>query len=178
MISNAWRERLTYAAMSVLVAWHTLALVVAPAPTSSVTAQGLRVFLQPYLSLLRLDNPWNFFAPVYDGRLQMSQFRYVIENKAGEKPTFVPEVEFSWFRPSYFWFNGWNSAVIDSPEDYANIAASLYCRKHASLQPVSVTLLEIQENEFTPADFLAGKQRWDPPFVTEKIIKNVACPSE
>ena len=175
MISNTWRERLTYAAMSVFVAWHTLALVVAPAPGSSVTVQGLRVVLQPYLSLLRLDNGWNFFAP-YSGSLNMSQFRYVIEDRAGEKRTFTPEAEFSTISLSYFWFRGWYDEIIDHPEDYADIAVALYCREHASLHPMAITLLEIQENAFTHTDLLAGKERWDPEFVTEKTIKHATCP--
>ncbi len=176
MISNAWRERLTYAAMSVFVAWHSIALIVAPAPASSAT-QGLRVALQPYLSLLRLDNPWNFFAP-YFGSMHTSQFRYVIEDKTGKELTFMPEAEFGRFDPGYFWFRGWYNAIIDNPEDYAGIAAALYCHKHASLNPASITLLEIQENDFTHTDLLVGKQRWDPEFVTGKTIKHVTCPAE
>src|SRR5215813_5609252 len=134
------RKRLTYAAMSVFLAWHTVALIVAPAPLSSMIAQRLRVPLQPYLSLFRLDNPWNFFAP-YSGSMNMSQFRYVIEDRAGQKRVFMPEREFSGFSPSYFWFRGWYTEIADHPDDYADIAAALYCKKHAMLNPVSVTLL-------------------------------------
>jgi len=177
MISKAWRERLTYTVMSVFVAWHSLAIVVAPAPGNSVTVQELRVLLQPYLTLLRLDNVWNFFAPTV-GSMNMSQFRYVIEDKTGEKLTFLPEAEFSGLNSSYLWFKAWYNAISYNPEDYADIAAALYCRKHASLHPVSITLLEIQENDFTQTDFLAGKQRWDPEFVTVNTIKHVKCPAE
>jgi hypothetical protein len=177
MISNAWRERLTYTVMSVFVAWHSLAIVVAPAPGNSVTVQELRVLLQPYLTLLRLDNVWNFFAPPV-GSMNMSQFRYVIEDKSGEKLTFMPEAEFSGLNSSYLWFKAWYNAITDTPEDYADIAAALYCRKHPLLHPVSITLLEIKENDFTPTDFLAGKQRWDPEFVTVNTIKHVKCPAE
>ncbi|MGA7326046.1 MAG: hypothetical protein WBX25_16555 [Rhodomicrobium sp.] len=176
MVSSTWRQRLTYTAMSVFVAWHTLALVVAPAPLSSATVQNLRVVLQPYLSLLRLDNPWNFFAP-YSGRLHLSRFRYIIEDKAGEKRTFDPEAEFSWITPTYYWFRGWYTAIIENPDEYADNAAAYYCRRHASMQPASITLLEIEENEFTRMDLLAGKNRWDPEFVTEKTIKQVPCPA-
>src|SRR4051812_37063089 len=102
MISHAWRKRLAYTAVSVFVVWHTLAMIVAPAPETSVTVQGLRALLQPYLTLLRLDNTWDFFAPTVG---HMSEFRYVIENEAGEKFTFVQEeAEFSRFNPSYFLF--------------------------------------------------------------------------
>jgi hypothetical protein len=176
MISNEWRKRLTYTAMSVFLAWHTLAIVVAPA-SSSVTAQGIRGVLQPYLSLFRLDNVWNFFAPPH-GDMGMSQFRYVIEDKAGTKFNFMPEEEFSGLHPSYFWFRGWYNAIIDNPDQYADIAAAMYCKKHASLSPVSITLLEIEENEFKRSDFLAGKKRWDSEFVTVKTIKQVKCPAE
>ncbi len=177
MISNAWRERLTYTVMSLFVAWHSLAIIVAPAPETSVTVQGLRVLLQPYLTLLRLDSAWNFFSPTVDS-MRMSQFRYVIEDKAGEKLTFTPEAEFSGLNPNYFWFRAWYGAIIDNPGDYADIAATLFCRKHASLDPVSITLLEIQEKDFTQTDFLAGKQRWDPEFVTVNTIKQVKCSTE
>jgi hypothetical protein len=176
MISNAWRKRLTYAVMSVFVVWHTLAIIVAPA-YDSATARELRVLFQPYLSLLRLDNIWSFFAPT-EGGMHLSQFRYIIEDKTGEKLTFVPEAEFSWLLPSYFWFRGWYNAIIEYPEDYADIAADLYCRRHASLHPVSITLLEIQEKDYTQRDFLSGKQRWDLDFVNVNTIKQVKCPAE
>jgi hypothetical protein len=172
MIPNAWRERLTYTVMSVFVAWHSLAIVIAPAPASAM-AKGLRAPVQAYLTLLRLDNLWNFFAPIVG---TTPQLRYVIEDKAGEKLTFAPETEFR--GPSYIWFKAWHYAIMDHPEDYADIAAARYCRKHAALHPVSITLLEVEEKDFTPADFLAGKQRWDPDFVTVSVIKFVTCPAE
>ena len=80
MISKQWRKRLTYMAMSVFVGWHTLALVVAPAPDSSAIAQSFRRLFHPYLTLFSLDNKWDFYAPdVGKGR----QFRYDIEDAPG-----------------------------------------------------------------------------------------------
>jgi hypothetical protein len=54
MISKQWRERLGYAAMSVFVGWHTLAMVVAPAPEESALVKSLHGLLQPYLALFNL----------------------------------------------------------------------------------------------------------------------------
>jgi len=177
MVSNAWRERLTYIVMSVFVVWHSLAIVIGLAPESSVTVQGLRVLLRPYLTLLRLDNAWDFFSPTVSS-MRMSQFRYVIEDEAGNKLTFMPDAEFGAFNPAYFWFRDWHDAIIDDPEDYADIAAALYCRRHASQHPVSITLLEIKGEDFTRADFLAGKRRWDAEFVTVNTIWHAQCPAE
>jgi hypothetical protein len=176
MISNVFRERLVYTAMSVFVVWHTVAIVLAPGSENSVMAQGLRAVLQPYLTLFCLDNSWDFFAPSVDMPRTSRQFAYVIEDKAGAKRFFMPESEFSGIRgPNYFWFRGWYSAIVDNSEDYADVAADHYCRRHASLHPVSITLVSLQEKEFTRADFLAGKQRWDPELITAKTIKNVKC---
>ena len=140
MISNACRKRLIYTVMSVFVVWHTLAIVVAPASANSVLAQGLRVLLQPYLTLFRLDNTWDFFAPSVDSLSTSRQLLYVIEDKTGKKHFFKPEAEFSQLEPRYFWFRAWHFAVIDDPAGYADIAADLYCRKHAALHPVAITL--------------------------------------
>ncbi len=45
------------------VAWHSIAMVVAPAPSTSDLIKMLRTVLDPYLHFFRLDNDWNFFAP-------------------------------------------------------------------------------------------------------------------
>ena len=93
MTAKVWRERVTYTAMSLFVAWHTLAMVVAPAPGSSDLIKGLRTVLDPYLHFFRLDNQWNFFAPDVgeQGRDPLGiVLRYVIEDDAGKLHRFDP----------------------------------------------------------------------------------------
>ena len=172
MISKPWRERLTYVAMSAFVGWHTLAMVIAPAPDSSVIVQSVRGLFQPYLTLFRLDNLWDFFAPTVG---KGSQFRYIVEDGAGNRHTFVPAADLSWFHPGYFWFRSWYYAIIETPELYADSAAALLCRKHAALHPISITLLEIQEGDFTRDDQLDGKHPMDPEFITVNTLKRATC---
>jgi hypothetical protein len=172
MISQRWRERATYAAMSAFVAWHTAATVIAPAPVVSEAVKSLRVPFQPYLSLLRLDNLWDFFAPnVGHG----SQLRYIVEDTGGNHHPFMPDRDLSWFHPNFFWFRSWYTAIIDAPEIYADSAAAFLCRKHASLHPVSVILLAADEGDFAPEDQLDGKHPIDPEFITVSIVKKVEC---
>jgi hypothetical protein len=171
MPSKMWRQRLTYIAMSVFVAWQTLVIVVAPAPDSHVS-QSLRILLQPYLTLLRLDSQWDFFAPnVGEG----SRFRYVITDKDGQRHTFNPAEQLSWFHPNFFWVRAWYYAIMDEPDLYADAAATRLCKEQAALHPVAITLLELQEERFSQADLLSGKIRTDPKFFTEKTIKRVTC---
>jgi hypothetical protein len=173
MIWNRWRQRLTYLLMSGFLAWHTLAVVVAPAPDRSVSVQMLRAAFNPYLTLFRLDNPWNFFAPT----IRASQPRYFIENAAGERRAFAPTQQLNWFHPGFIWFRDWYNAIIDDPELYADSAAALLCRKHASFEPVSITFLDYEQEDFTPADHLSGKHPMDPEFVTLNTVKTVKCPA-
>ena len=53
MTAKVWRERVTYTAMSLFVAWHTLAMVVAPAPSTSDLIKGLRIVLNPLPAFLQ-----------------------------------------------------------------------------------------------------------------------------
>jgi hypothetical protein len=175
MTSKQWRERLAYVAMSAFLAWHTLAIVVAPAPDNSVAVQSLRAVLQPYLSLFRLDNKWDSYAPeVGKGH----QFRYVIEDGTGTNHVFVPTDELNWYHPNHWWFRAWYDAIVASPETYGDSAAAWFCQKHASLSPISITLLELEELDFSPANHLSGKNPLEPPFVTVNPLQRIQCPGQ
>ena len=172
MISKTWRERLTYIAMSAFVAWHTLAMVIAPAPDSNVT-MSLRVVLQPYLTFLKQDNQWDFFAPVVG---EGARLRYVIQDRTGKNHTFMPADELNWFHPNFLWFRSWYYQIIEDPDKYGDYAAAQFCRKHAALQPLAITFYEVQEQKFTRDDFLSGKNRMDSGFFTIKMLRGIRCP--
>lgn len=172
MILQQWRARLTFAGLSAFLAWHTIAMLIAPAPNVSEFVRAVRVPFQPYLSLFRLDNRWGFFAPDVS---RGTQFRYIIEDIAGNHHPFKPTENLSWFHPTLFWFWYWFDAIIANPEIYADAAGAHLCRKHAALHPVSVIMLEAVAGEFTPEDELAGKRPTDPEFVTITTVKRVTC---
>jgi hypothetical protein len=160
--------------MSALVAWHTFALVMAPAPQNSMIAQALRLPLHPYLALLSLEDEWNFYAPeVSPGR----QFRYEIEDVSGKRHAFRPTDDLSWFHPNYWWLRGWYDGVMDYPETYADPFAVVLCRKHAALHPISINFLMLEVGDFSPEDHLAGKHPLDSEFVTETTVQQVTCPA-
>jgi hypothetical protein len=171
MIWNRWRQGLTYLVMSAFLAWHTLAMLIAPAPDQSLLVGTLRTVLQPYLTLFRLDNPWDFFAPVISG----SQLRYSVEDAAGTRHDFTPTEPLSWFHPAYIWSRDWHYGIMDFPERYADRSGALLCQKHAALHPVSITFVEYDQGDFTAADLLNGKHPMDPEFVTVKTVKTVEC---
>ena len=175
MIAAPWRERLTYLAMSAVVGWHSLALIIAPMPDASTTAQAARGLLQPYLSLFRLDNSWSFFAPEIGRQVQ---FRYIVESADGQRRTFVPQDEINWSFPRYvMWreFKYLQDAIAAEPEAYAERVTALLCRKHATLKPVAISILHVQEGDFWPDDYLQGRHPLDPDFIIVSTMTNMAC---
>lgn len=172
MFAEKLRQRLIYAAMSGFVAWHTLAMIIAPAPESDVTALA-RQMLQPYLTFFRLDNQWDFFAPIVG---QGSRLRYDVLDRAGKTHVFMPAEELSWYHPSYLWFRSWYYRIMDDPDAYADGAAAVLCRKHAALQPLAITFYEVQEEPYTREDYLAGKKRLDAGFFSINMLRGMPCP--
>jgi len=175
MIAAPWRERLLYLAMSLVVGWHSFAIIVAPMPDSSAMVQWFRFLIQPYVSLLRLDNNWNFFAPSVG---KHAQFRYAVEDEAGQRHVFVPAEETSWSAPHYvMWreFKYLYEGIMENPEGYSAKVTALLCSKHASLKPVSVSLLQAQELDFWPEDYLQGYRPLDPNFVAVRTLTNAGC---
>lgn len=173
MVSKRWRERLIYAAMSLFAGWHTLAMVVAPAPEESALVKYLRDVLQPYLTIFRLDNHWDFFAPNISGN---SVFRYVVKDSAGVGHTFMPVSKWSWYSPSSIWFHDWYDNVMDESDTYGESFGKVLCREHAELKPVSIVLQALEEQEFGPEDLLNGKHPLDPEFINVRSITTVTCP--
>jgi len=172
MTSKQLRERLIYIAMSVFVGWHTIAILVAPMPRNSEMVQSLRRLFEPYLTLFRLDHEWGYFSPVIG---KWPQLQYVIEDAAGQRHTFVPVDEVSWFHPLYRRLGYWYGEIMGSPDTYADFAAQIFCRKHAALTPVSVTLMAVAEYDYWPDDRLQGKQPRDSDYVTVNTLKTVEC---
>ena len=174
IVAKQWRERLIYLAMSLFLAWHTIAMVLGPMPDSEIS-RSLRVLWQPYLILFRLESTWSFFAPEIGKHFQ---FRYVIGGADGKKYTFVPANDLNRFHPSYRWYKDMYQLVfIGSPEIFGDNPIVLLCRKHALLHPISVTLIQVkEERDFWPQHHLDGKHPLNPEFATESLLRSKACP--
>lgn len=174
VMSKQARVSLTVAAMSALVVWHSLAMMIASAPYSAITVAARSVFY-PYLTLFRLDNNWGFFAPNVPRGFQ---FRYDVEDAAGVRHSFIPDRHLSRI-PSGLHLD--SRSLQDGhgvPDVYGDATAAELCREHASLHPITITLLSIDQNEFWPSDWLNGKHPLDDDFVTVTTQKTVRCPDK
>src|SRR5262249_38256412 len=132
------RHRFLYAVGSLFIAWHLVAMLLAPLPDRNDIVRSFRGLFQPYLSFLGLDTTWNFFSPIGMGH----QFRYTIEDADGKEHTFAPIEDVNWLLPERRWYERAFTELMNDPETFGSYFAALYCRKHASLKPVSILLVE------------------------------------
>jgi hypothetical protein len=165
-------KRLTYAAMSILLIWHTFVMVIGPAPANLIVGTA-RWLAQPYLTFFGLQNEWGFFAPTVSPGYR---FSYVIEDAAGEKHTFTPADSLNNLYPDSIWKRDHYTMIMTMPEVYGDAAGADLCLEHASLNPANVTLLEIEQKEFRPGDLRKGKRPTDAEFAKEKTLRTVTCP--
>src|SRR5262249_12771307 len=127
-----WRRRLTYLLMSMVVGWQALAIVISPAPGNSEAVQALQSLLKPYLSALRVDNSWVFFAPNVH---KQTLFRYIVEDTAGKEHRFTPQRGPVRSLPAYaMWreFRYLYEGILVNVDDRGDAAGALLCRKHAA----------------------------------------------
>ena len=162
---------LAYATMSLLVVWHTLAMVIAASPDSLLT-RSARPLFHPYLTLFRLDNHWGFFAPNVESGVQ---FRYIVEDAAGKQHTFIPADKLSRFDPNSIWVRDRYKDVMEAVQVHGDAAVAALCREHAALSPAAITLLEIEQKPFSREDRRKGKHPLDPEFITVHTLKTIRC---
>ena len=172
--ASRWREHLVYAAMSLLVAWHTLVMVVAVAP-ESVIARAARALVHPYVTLFNLDNDWGFFAPDVGVSYQ---FRYIVEDAAERRHEFIPTDKLSRFNPNSIWLRDRYGSIMYSVDTYGDLVVAELCREHAALRPVAITLLGVEGREFGPEDRRRGKHPLDREFITLHSLKTIRCPAQ
>ena len=165
-------SRLSLIAMSALLIWHTAAMIVGPSPKSTIT-DAARVVLDPYMTLLRMDNVWGFFAPNVNAG---SHFSYEIEDSQGKTITFTPAEALSRFHPNSIWMTDHYQRVLEEPDVYGDVMGAELCLKHASLNPVKVRLFQRAQKEFWPENQLDGEHPFSSGFVTEKTARTVNCP--
>lgn len=165
-------RRLSYLAMSALLAWHTFAMLVGPLPESAI-AETAKEILHPYATLFVLGNNWGFFAPNVNAG---SHFSYTIEDTAGKTRSFTPEENLNAYHPNWIWQLDRYKVVMTSPEIYGDVEGAALCLQHASLNPVTVTLFESAQKQFGPKDELSGEHPFSPGFVDMKTLRTVKCP--
>ncbi len=155
-----------------LVIWHSLAMIVGVMPDSALTSL-VRPIFEPYLTLFRLDNGWGFFAPNVEPGVQL---RYVIEDASGQKHEITPTDKLNRLDPTWIWMTDRFRMVMFEPDKYGDAFGEALCREHATMHPVSVSLIAVDQKRFWPESWIGGKHPLDPEFIETRTFRVVQCP--
>ena len=80
------RRKTIITVQSLFLLWHSLALVVGPAPGSYSMGKVYPIF-KPYLQFLQIDTTWGFFSPEPGTGIVL---RYDVEDSSGREYYFKP----------------------------------------------------------------------------------------
>ena len=97
----------------------------------------------------------------------LNERSWTVPKRAGAKPPIGPITQGSRSIASYVMWRETKylyDGIMDDPESRTPIVA-LLCQRHASLRPVAVSFLMIEELPFWPEDYLNGHRPLDPNFV-------------
>jgi hypothetical protein len=143
----------------------------APAPDSDLT-RWIQAAMKPYVSLFQLKHPWNFFTPEVGLGYEI---RYTILDLNGEKHTFNPTEGLDWYHPAFWWHRKWQKQIALFPEAYAERMLEILCKRHRMLRPASITVSIINQQQMSPADFLAGMRPFELDWASEGPLVQASC---
>jgi hypothetical protein len=78
----------------------------------------------------------------------------------------------------YFMWREWKyfyDKVMDAADARGYLIAGQFCKQHAELNPVSITMLRVQERDFSPQDYLQGYRPNDARHINVVQLANIDC---
>ncbi len=120
------------------------------------------------MTALRLDNQWDFFAPVVAlGTI----LRYDVEDRSGKAHAFVPSRDLSLVGPE---LPVVPLVVLPHHRGPGRLRRGRRCLllpQACGPQPLAVTFYEIREEEYTVEDYQKGKQRMDQGYFSIHLLR-------
>lgn len=170
-------QSLSFAAFSVFIVWHVVAITIVGPFSKSYLSHRLRAVYEPYLALTELDRSWPFYAPEpFNG----SVLRYETQARNGVK-TLHPLTEahqphdLAYFRYTNFYSYLFREPAYTKERGYDKSVARYLCQRQASNNIDSVRFILLSQRRFTYTDYLAGKRSLDKEYWDSKEFGPYAC---
>lgn len=167
------RSALAELGLATVVAWHALAIAVAPYPGCRLKA-AVHPWFEPYLRAFYLEHDWRFFGPLpAAGRLLRARVTDgdgaiheipLTEAASRESPLFFRRLRL------------WDAVGPARPETTRSVSLHL-CRLHAGLRPRSVQLVRLHQLTVDDEQYRAGVRPLDPLALEREPLAPVACPA-
>ncbi len=171
-VTKPFRSPWLTLAASLFLIWHSLVIVIGPAPGSYLLGRVYRVF-DPYLSFFHLENYWAFFAPnPASGNL----LRYAVRDEYGQQHIFKLTEDHRRSEPAYLRHTTFYTAISDHKDPgYTASAARYLCQRHAGLKPASIVFITGQQLRLPRQAWLDGKRPLDDDYMEVVYQDPISC---
>lgn len=160
-----------YVLASLFLVWHTLALVIGPAPGSDLMSRIYPVFV-PYLDGFNLNNQWGFFAPdPHAGSL----LRYGLETTGGERRALHLTEDLSRGDAGFLRYSSLYLTLARQREPFLQAASNYLCRRHEAEQPLAIQFFAGHQLRLGPEQYRAGARPLQDEYVSVEYFEPIAC---
>ncbi len=156
---------------SLFVVWHSLVLIVTPAP-SSYLQKIFQDLSWPYVRFFQLESGWGFFAPE---PVRGKQLRYVVLNARHQSQEYRLTESLQRSSPSYLRYTTLFGNIHPGRPALMKSAAQYLCRRHAGDSPRSITFIVRHQLLITPEEYETGKRSLTPEFIRIETLPPVPC---
>lgn len=158
---------------SLFLVWHSLVLVVTPAP-SSYLQKIFQDLSWPYVRFFQLESGWGFFAPE---PVRGKQLRYVVLDARNRRQEYRLTESLQRLSPSYLRYTTLYGNIHPGRPGLMKSAARYLCRRHAGDLPRSITFIVRHQLLITPEEYEAGKRSLTPEFIRTETLQPISCSS-
>ncbi len=170
---RAWIYNHSSFLVSFFLAYHVLAISIAPAPDSYLRRQIIP-FFQPYLTLFRLGNHWAYFAPDPASGILL---RYRLRGSDGKIYIFKLTEDLVRRDPNFSRLASLFSKLPEMNPKYKASAACYLCGMHAELHPIQFEWIQGHQIRLSPWEWRRGGRPLDDDFMKIKPEEWIACSS-
>lgn len=160
-----------YLLASLFLVWHTLALVIGPAPGSSLMGHIYPAFV-PWLNSLNLNNQWGFFAPdPHAGSLP----RYIVESADGGEQVVRLSETLQRSDAGFLRYSSLYLSLARQREPYLQAAAQYLCRQHRAQVPIAIHFFVGHQLRVGPEQYREGARPLQDDYMTVEYFEPIAC---
>lgn len=162
---------------SVFIVWHLIGISVVGPLYNRNPYSSLSNIYANYLSILRLNRAWPFYAPNPQLGIIM---RYETVDALGKSQIHRLTEAFGRYQHAYARYSNVFVYLFEDPDytrqrGFDKSVAGYLCRQHKNDDIKSINFIVLNQTEYTHLDYKQGKNPLDPEFIDRKVFGPYPC---
>lgn len=168
---KTFKNRFLYLIASIFIVWHSLAIIIGPAPGSYLMSKVYPIF-KPYLIAFHINNEWGFFAP---DPAKGSLLRYIIVDDKNQEHVFKLTENLRRNGHGFLRYTSLYLTIARNNENFVVSAANYLCAKHNDINSKQIQFFMGHQQAITPDEFIAGHRPLDDKYMSVEYLPSLSC---